>query len=98
MCFLFYIPQNEKEKLIFVTHHLLLDPDIWNLPLVVQRCYRLCVVPPAVVLCTKHAAVVLDCKSRCIYLCSTSTNTITYTRSLQTLSYTHHTTSNTNNG
>jgi len=48
------IPNKVQERQMSVTHRslraLLLAPDVWDLPLVVDRCYRLRVAPLAVVL------------------------------------------------
>jgi len=63
---------------------LVLTPDVWDLSSVVQRCYRLCVTPLAMMLCSTSLfwctlLEPLDCCSRwqnhCTYRCSTITTT-----------------------
>jgi len=50
------IPNKVQEGQMSVTHCSLLAlplaPDVWDLPLVVDRCYRLRVAPLAVLLCS----------------------------------------------
>jgi hypothetical protein len=57
MCFCVSVPNDVQERQMSMTHRsllaLALSLDVWDLPLVVHRCYRWCVAPLALVLCSK---------------------------------------------